>query len=356
VTKLNATGSALGYSTYLGGDWDDYGEGITVDATGSAYAVGFTRSPSFPTTAGAFQPTCGGGHLVPCEDAFVTKLNLMGSGLVYSTFLGGEDTEAAYGVAVDRDGEAYITGDTESMHFPTTPGAFQTNLAGRTDAFVTKLNASGTGLIYSTFLGGNNYDRGTGITVDASGAASITGNTQSLNFPVTPGAFQATCGGGGFGCYDVFITKVSPAGSTLIYSTFLGGSDYDESNRNGIAVIDEMIYVAGSTSSLNFPTTPGAFQTNYAGYGDAFVVKLDLVTGLLAYSTLLGGRYGDGASGVAVDTSGLAHITGSTWSDDFPITPGAFQTTPQGSVDSFVTKLEMTLTPRLYLPLILNGG
>jgi len=356
VTKLNATGSALGYSTYLGGDWDDYGEGITVDATGSAYAVGFTRSPSFPTTAGAFQPTCGGGYLVPCEDAFVTKLNLMGSGLVYSTFLGGEDTEAADGVAVDRDGEAYITGDTQSMHFPTTPGAFQTNLAGSYDVFVTKLNASGTGLIYSTFLGGNNYERGTSITVDASGAAFITGITGSSNFPITPGAFQTIHRGGD----DAFVLKLNATGSGLVYSTFLGGNQWDDSqaitgDTSGVAT------VTGLTRSSDFPTTPGAFQTTCGGgscypYNDAFVTKLNASGSALVYSTFLGGTGSDTGRGVAVDTNGVAYITGSTWSDDFPVTPGAFQTTPQGSVDSFVTKLEMTLTPRLYLPLILNGG
>jgi hypothetical protein len=349
VTKLNPTGSALAYSTYLGGSWDEYGNGITVDASGSAYAVGFTRSVSFPTTAGAFQPVCGGGHLVPCVDAFLTKLNAAGSGLVYSTFVGGSDNDYANSVSVDGNGAAYLTGETYSSNFPTTPGAYQAALAGWTDVFVTKLNASGSALVYSTYIGGNDYDTGYAIAFNTDGSAYLTGYTYSTDYPTTQAAFQTTCGS----CpadSDAFVTKVDAMGSDLIYSTFLGGNEWDNSfdiasDASGAA------YVTGFTRSSNFPTTPGAFQTTCGGgscypYNDAFVTKLNGLGSALDYSTLLGGAAGETGYSINVDTSGIAYVTGSMGANNnFPITPGAFQTTPQGGSDGFVTKLEMVADP-----------
>lgn len=281
---------------------------------------------------------------------------------------------------MDGDGDAYVTGDTSSTNFPTTPGAFQTTLAGWTDVFVTQLNATGSGLAYSTFLGGDNYDHSTVIAVDVSGAAFVTGITESSNFPTTPGAFQTTFAGG---WTDAFVTKLNQMGSGLVYSTFLGGSD-DESTNYGptIAVEAEAAYVTGYTYSSDFPITPGAFQTTCGGCpntNDTFITKLNMTGSTLLYSTFLGGSGPDAGQGIAVDGSGVAYVTGGTWSDDFPITPGGFQTTRQGQVDSFVTKLEMILNPltptptatptstptitptpspaayRVYLPLILNA-
>jgi len=212
VTKLNASGTALVYSTYLGGsDWDA-GFGIAVDGLGQAYITGDTESPDFPTTSGAFQTTHGGK-----TDVFVTKLNASGTGLVYSTYLGGSDRDEGSGIAVDGSGQAYITGWTNSNDFPTTSGAFQTRYGGGfRDVFVTKLNASGTALVYSTYLGGSDWDEGLGIAVDGLGQAYITGETMSPyppdhppdipDYPTTSGAFQTTHGGG----LDVFVTKINP--------------------------------------------------------------------------------------------------------------------------------------------------
>jgi hypothetical protein len=188
VTKLNSTGSALVYSTYLGGSDSDGGFGIAVDSLGNAYITGSTESFDFPTTAGALQTTFGGNG-----DAFVSKLNSVGS-LVYSSYLGGSNIDNGEGVAVDSFGNAYVTGETLSSDFPTTVGSLQTALRGGDDAFVTKLNSTGSALVYSTYLGGNSLDGGIGIAVDSPGNAYITGFTESIDFPTTPGALQTTFG------------------------------------------------------------------------------------------------------------------------------------------------------------------
>jgi hypothetical protein len=177
------------YSTFLGGSSDDEGHGIAVDDAGAAYVTGYTLSTDFPTAA-ALQVT---NHGAP--DAFVTKLNPAGSGLVYSTYLGGNGEDLGDGIAVDAAGNAYVTGQTRSTDFPTTVGAFQRALQGPADAFVTKLNPAGSGLVYSTYLGGGGFDAASGIAVDAGGNAYVTGLTYSTNFPTTAGAFQTTNAG-----------------------------------------------------------------------------------------------------------------------------------------------------------------
>ncbi len=205
VTKLNATGAGLVYSTYIGGSNYDYGRGIAVDASGNAYVMGETRSAGYDVTAGSFQTTNGGNY-----DVFVTKLNATGTALVYSTYIGGSSDDYGRGIAVDASGNAYVTGYTYSTDYDVTAGAFQTTNGGSSDVFVTKLNATGTALVYSTYIGGSTEDRGYGIAVDASGNAYVTGWTNSTNYDVTAGAFQTTNGGGS----DVFVTKLCP-GATM---------------------------------------------------------------------------------------------------------------------------------------------
>jgi hypothetical protein len=282
VAKLDSTGTALVFSTYLGGSSDDSGMGIAVDADGNAYVTGYTTSPNFPTTAGAFQPDFGG-----VAGTFVTKLNPTGTVLVYSTYLGGSGSDVGSGIAVDAAGNAYVTGTARSSDFPTTAGAFQVTSGGLSDAFVTKLDPSGSALVYSTYLGGGDYDGGWAIAIDGEGNAYVTGGTHvsgcycNANFPTTPDAFQPQFAGGlgpaGSGS-DAFFTKLNPAGSALLYSTYLGGRNND--SGNGIALDSAgNAYIAGSTNSTNFPTTPGAFQPNSGGGGfqfppwDAFVAK-----------------------------------------------------------------------------------
>src|SRR5438477_4149011 len=208
----------LVYSTYLGGSGNDEAWSIAVDSLGSAYVTGTTSSTNFPTTPGSFQTAFGGGS----ADIFVTKLNAIGSALVYSTYLGGSGSEGgAPGIAVDSLGNAYVTGGTASTNFPTTPGAFQTTLGGGTDAFVTKLNATGSALLYSTYLGGSGGEGGMfRIALDTVGNAYVVGHTSSTNFPTTPGAFQTAL----VGNVSAYVTKLNATGSALLYSTYLGGS------------------------------------------------------------------------------------------------------------------------------------
>jgi hypothetical protein len=346
VTKLNAQGTALVYSTYLGGrgiNQVDQGTAIAVDSAGNAYVIGLTSSSNFPTTAGAFQTTLGG-----FENAFVTKLNPSGTALVYSTYLGGSGVDFGTGIVVDSATNAYVTGDAGSSNFPTTPGAFQTTRVGSFEnAFVTKLNPGGTALVYSTYLGGSGVDFGRGIVVDSAANAYITGMTSSSNFPTTPGAFQTTFGG----TANAFVTKLNANGTGLVYSTYLGGSSNTQFDQGTAIAVDSAgnAYVIGLTSSSNFPTTAGAFQTTLGGFENAFVTKLNPSGTALLYSTYFGGRNGDFGEGIAVDAAGNAYITGGTNSSDFPITAGAFQTTLKSSQgNAFVTKLTLVSPVRFF--------
>ena len=342
VTKLNSTGSALVYSTYLGGSDNDIGNGIAVDGAGNAYVTGYTQFPDFPTTSGAAQTTFGGDL-----DAFVTKLDVTGSRLDYSTHLGGGGFDFGFNIVVDGAGSAYVTGYTRptnfpSTEFPTTAGAHQPTNAGEFDAFVTKLDASGSMLVYSTYLGGSDTETGQDIAVDGTGNAYVTGITDSTDFPTTAGAVQSTHAGG---VNDVFVTKLNATGSGLVYSTYLGGSDSDLGY--GIAVDGAgSAHVTGHTLSTDFPTTAGAVQTTSAGgFGDAFVTKLGATGIRLVFSTYLGGSgsAGDAGFDIALDAGGSAYVTGYTTSADFPTTAGAFQATHAGGdFDAFVTKLGVT--------------
>jgi hypothetical protein len=207
VTKINKLGSALVYSTYLGGIGFDVGSAVTVDGNGNAYISGWTTSANFPTTAGAFQPSApGAGNY----DAFVTKLNRQGSALVYSTYLGGTGVDFGYAIAVDEDSNAYTTGQTNSVNFPTSGGAFQPAKSappGEYDAFVTKVNRQGAALLYSTYLGGTGWDSGDALAVDEENNFYVTGRTYSLNFPTTAGVFQPADPDPNPTEVDAFVTK-----------------------------------------------------------------------------------------------------------------------------------------------------
>jgi hypothetical protein len=342
VTKLNSTGTGLIYSTYIGGSDDDIGFAIAIDGSDNAYITGITPSTDYNITPGAFQTFHGGGII----DVFVTKLNSTGTGLIYSTYMGGSDYDYVYGIAIDGFGNAYITGWTFSTDYDITSGAFQTSYGGGTnygDVFVTKLNSTGTGLIYSTYIGGSGVDIGHGIAIDGSGNAYITGITASTDYDITPGAFQTTYGGGGS---DVFVTKLNSTGTGLIYSTYIGGTNGD--HGYGIAIDGSgNAYITGFTTSTDFDITPGAFQTSNGGGSDVFVTKLNSTGTGLIYSTYIGGSDSDSGTDIAIDGSGNAYITGYTWSTDYDITTGAFQISfgggpPSGNGgDVFVTKISL---------------
>ena len=344
VAKLNPDGTALAYAAYLGGDGGELSYDLAVDQAGQAYVTGYTRSPDFPLTPGAYKTSLDG-----LTDAFVVKLNATGTGLIYGTVVGGSYLEWGYGLALDQAGSVYLTGLTTSADLPTTPGAFQAGpggAAGYYDSFVVKLNPGGSALEYSTYLGGDDSDTAWDIAVDPAGHAYVTGQTESLNFPVTPGAFQTEF-------RRLFVTKLNPSGSDLLYSTFLGGSGADEAWAIAVDGAGQA-YVAGDTTSTNFPTTPGAFQPAYhpgssvTREGDAFVVKFNAAGSGLIYGTYLGGTDHDTGFGLAIDGQGRAYLTGSTISADFPTTPAAFQPVRSGYPDAFVAKLNAAGSALMY--------
>jgi hypothetical protein len=262
ITKINATGSALAYSTYLGGSSDDDSWAIAVAASGNAYLTGNTSSTDFPTES-PIQGTNAGS-----SDAFVTKINATGSALAYSTYLGGSDWDCSYGIAVDTSGNAYLTGESRSTDFPTESPIQGTHAGGLYDAFITKINATGSALVYSTYLGGaSSGEHGRGIAVDTPGNAYLTGMTISTEFP-TESPIQGTHGGG----WDAFITKINATGSALVYSTYWGGSN-DEWGLGTAVDGSGNAYVIGWTSSTDFPTE-SSIQGTHGGGWDAFVTKI----------------------------------------------------------------------------------
>ena len=348
VTKFNRDGSGLVYSTFLNGGSTDRGYGIAVDDSGYAYVTGYTYSQFFPTTAGAYDQTHNGN-----SDVFVTKLNRMGNALVYSTFIGGGSLgpDEGHAIAVDGSGNAYITGFTYCSDFPTTSGAFDRTHNGQWDAFVTKLNAAGSGLSYSTFLGGDELEVGRDISVDGSGYAYIAGWTDSPGFPTTVGAYDGSMGG----LEDAFVTKVGLTGTSLAYSTFLGGGGLDRGF--GIAVDNaNKAYVTGWTGSSDFPKTTGAYDQWLAGVTDAFVTKFNFSGNGLDYSTYLGGAAREFARGITVDGSGNAYLTGVTESVDFPTSSSAVDTSFNGILDIFETKINSSGTGLLFSTFLGSQG
>lgn len=338
----------LVYSTFLGGSGPDQGLSIAVDGSGNAYVTGVTISPNFPVV-NPFDAEKGGGAQY-LADAFVTKLNPAGSALVYSTYLGGAGDETGYALAVDDNGSAYITGNTQWNDFPTTSGSYKP-ACDNGDVFVTKLTPAGNALAYSTCLGGAYDEIGAAIAVDDSGSAYVGGLTYSTDFPTTEGTFDRTCGadgscgstGGGGAPQDAFIARFNAAGSALVYSTYLGGSGgYEGVTAIAVDSVGDA-YVTGSTHSGDFPTTAGAFQTTcdtcsntvYTG----FVTKLNSAGSALVYSTYLGGSWKTAGMDLAVDATGAAYVVGQTDSSDFPTTAGAYDRT---GIDSggFLTKLD----------------
>ena len=332
VAKLSPAGSGLVYATYIGGNGDDQGAAIAVDSTGEAYVTGSTGSSNFPSVA-AFQPTLAGGR-----DAFALKINALGSLLVYSTYLGGVNTDTGNAIAVDSSDNAYIAGDTQSANFPIL-SAEQPVFGGNQNAFVTKLTSAGA-KVFSTFLGGWGVDHAGGIALDSTNNIYITGGTSSTNFPVL-GAIQAVNGGG----QDAFLTKINAAGSAIAYSTYLGGTGGSAENpeeANAVAVDSSgNAYIAGTTNSVNFPVTAGAFQASLNAVQDAFAAKVNPAGNALVYSSYLGGSAFNWANGIAVTSSGIAYVAGYTSSFDFPVVVPV-QASFGGLYDAFISVFNAT--------------
>jgi uncharacterized protein (TIGR03437 family) len=326
VAKLNVTGSALVYSTYLGGSESDRGVGIAVDASGAAYVTGQTYSSDFPTV-NALQPFSAGGG-----DAFVAKLNASGSALVYCTYFGAPKDDAGTAIAVDASGAAYVTGATNSTAGLPDEGPIPSVTFGEAHVFVVKLNPAGSAFLYATYFGGSDFDWPAGIAVGSSGNAYVTGYTSSSNFP-TRNPLQANAAADS----DAFVVKLNIYGSDLIYATYLGSSGADSGLAIAVDASDNA-YIAGETSSTNFPRTAGCLQAALKGVQDAFVAKLNAAGTALVYSTYLGGSGMDSAVGIAVDISGNAYVTGWTSSRDFP-TASPLQGASGGGTTAFVAKV-----------------
>lgn len=364
----------LVYSTYLGGSNSDTISAMVLDGSGNAYLTGTTSSTDFPVTPGAFETTDKDAR----SSVFVTELNSSGSALIYSTFLSGtggaSGGDSGESIAVDAAGDAYVTGYTYSSDFPTTEGAYQTTnnaaAASGTTSFVTKLNPTGTGLLYSTFLGGTVSDYASSIAIDAAGSAYVAGVAFSANYPVTTGAYQTTNKGAADFNGTAFVTKLNPTATSLVYSTFVGGStDYISQTSVKVAVnAAGDAYLFGDVGSADFPVTEGAYQTANKGLtgggSNLTLTELNATGTKLIYSTFLGGSgagyRGDAPNGLKLDSAGNAYLTGTTYEANFPVTKGAFQTANKASSGSlptgFVSKMNATGTALVYSTFLGGSG
>jgi beta-propeller repeat-containing protein len=349
VAKVNASGTALVYAGYIGGDNFDVGNGIAVDKKGNAYVTGFTDSTeaTFPATVGPDLTFNG------VRDAFVAKVKVSGTALVYAGYIGGDGSDGGSGIAVDKMGNAYVTGQTASTEatFPVTVGPDLTHNGGFfdafvvDDAFVAKVKASGTALVYAGYIGGDDFDQGFGIALDKKGNAYVTGQTSSVeaSFPVKIGP-DLTFNGG---FVDAFVAKVKASGTALVYAGYIGGDDSDFGS--GIAVDKKgNAYVTGSTFSTeaSFPVKIGPDLTFNGGFGDVFVAKVKASGTALVYAGYIGGDNGDNEDqgfGIAVDKKGRAYVTGQTFSTEasFPVKVGP-DLTSNGNFDAFVAKISET--------------
>lgn len=390
VTKLSADGSTMLYSTYLGGSNNDVGNGIAVDALGEAYVTGTTFSPNFPVTANSVNTYCGGDGKCGASlnnqsrivsNAFVTKLSVTGTNLVYSTYIGQYEFVTGQAIAVNANGVAFITGLVTPaipvsittppvfcpLLFPVDNG-FQTGFPGQaigisdgcdyiiasaaSNAYVMAISNTGNGILYSSYIGGSVQDEGLGIAADSNGNLYVTGLTYSPNFPTTIAGVDTTYTGSG----DAFLTQVNinlSGAASLLYSTYLGGNGITQGNAVALdGQGDSLAWVGGLTSSDLLDLPGGAIQDSYSGNDDGFVAKLNtsgLGAGSLVYFRYVGGSLADSVNGIAVDSTGDVFITGSTVSPDFPIVAGAFQTTfGGGNADAFVTEINPAGTTLIY--------
>jgi hypothetical protein len=342
VTKINPPGTAIVYSTFLGGTGGEGMGTLAVDPAGNVYVVGTTFSTDFPV----LHPVQ--AHNAGNSDVFVAKIAPSGDALVYSTYLGGSDYDFGLGIAIDPSGNAYLTGDTASTNFPgTASSSIQSSVVGGSyHAWAAKLDAAGSALIFSTYLGGSGNDDGFGIAVDGARSVYVAGQTTSPDFIGAAGSpIQAAIGGN----YDAFVTKINSAGTAILYSTFLGGSGGDFGYSIAVDSLRNA-YVAGGTVSPNFPKAESSpIQNHLGGATNAFVAKIDPSGGAIVYSTYLGGSGDDIATGIAVDSAGTVYVAGVTGSPDFPGTSGSpIQPALAGDSDAFVTSINPAGTAILF--------
>ena len=345
VAKVNASGSALVYSTLLGGSGSEYSvAGVRIDGAGNAYVAGTTTSLNFPVTTGAFQSTAAtaSNPLFPLTHGFVSKLNPTGSALTYSTYLSGSQGASPEAMTLTPTGEVLVTGTTTSSDFPTTTGAYQVAISASASRFVSRLNPGGTALVYSTFLGGRSNTNQSGIEVDGTGAAYITGDMIGT-FPATPGAFTGP-GAPGADTATVYVAKLSPGGSQLVYAVPLIAGTVTSPGAITVAP-NGNVWLTGRTNASNFPVTDNAYQSSYAAAacfgaipgpfagsgdifncGDAYLTVLNPSGSSLAYSTYFGSNGGEGGVALGMTPNGSGYLTGTTSSALLPATASAPQT------------------------------
>ncbi|MDD5427306.1 MAG: SBBP repeat-containing protein, partial [candidate division Zixibacteria bacterium] len=325
VTKLKTSGDSLFFSTYLGGNGSDFGLALTVDEDSYCYLTGTTYSTDFPVVS-ALQETPGGNG-----DLFIIKLNPAGDSILYSTYLGGNGYDGGEDIVIDDERNIYVTGGTDSDNFPVASPLYTNKL--QRDAFVSKISSDGSVLLFSTYLGGDKGDFGKALGLDGAGNILILGTTNSDNFP-SHRAIQDERSG----LYDAFLTRISNSGTSLIYSTYLGGLDDDWAIDMKVDA-DGYAYLTGYTFSLDFPKK-NAFQNTKAALADAFVTKVDSSGVFLIYSTFLGGNQNDYSQGIAFDAAGRVYVSGSTESTNFPLKREI--QTYQAASDAFITKFNAT--------------
>jgi hypothetical protein len=333
VASFSAVGGALNYCTFIGGSGEDQATGIAVDSAGSPYITGWTTSSNFPMVGG-FQHKLSG-----TRDAFVAKLSPAGNALVYSSYLGGSGVDSGYAIAVNSANSAIIVGDTTSTNLATV-SPIQAHSGGGQDAFMAIVNPAGSALTVLTYFGGSGIDHASCVHVGPNGGIILGGYTWSTNFP-TVSPFQAKSGGG----QDGFVMKLSPTGTAVKFSTYLGGSGGSNGAPEEVnsVNVDPLFYivVAGTTSSFDFPVTAGAFQTTFGGETDGFVTRYS-GAGVLSQSTFVGGSLADTISALALDFHGNVYLTGSTDSQDFPVR-NPMQHANGGSMDAFAVKMPVGL-------------
>ena len=343
MSKLSSDLSSLSASTFIGGSSYDSAYAITIDSSGNLYVAGVTESSDYPTTEGAYDSN---GHY----DVFVSKLSSDLSSLLASTFIGGSSNEYAHAITIDPSGNPCVAGRTYSSDYPTTEGAYDSSHNGDYDVFVSKLSSDLGSLLASTFIGGSNRDHARAITIDSSGNLYVTGYTSSSNYPTTTGAYDSSHNGD-----DVFVSKLSSDLGSLLASTFIGGSSSDIAYAITIDSSGNP-YVAGYTSSSDYPTTEGAYDSSHNGDYDVFVSKLSSDLGSLLASTFIGGSNRDHARAITIDSSGNLYVTGYTSSPHYPTTTGAYDSSFNGGVrDVFVSKLSSDLS-NLSAGTFIGGG
>jgi hypothetical protein len=323
-------------STFLGGSYSDGAYALAIDSSGNVFVAGSTGSSDYPTTSGAYDRSYNGDSH-EAGDVFISKLNNTLTTLMASTFIGGISYECANALAIDSSGNVFVAGYTEESDFPTTPGAYDRSFI-YWDGFVSKFNNTLTTLMASTFIGGSDYDSAGALALDSSGNVFVAGDTLSSDFPTTSGAYDRS-----FNNYDGFVSKFNNTLTTLLASTFIGGSDYEYTNALAIDSSGN-VFIAGYTSSSDFPTTSGAYDRSFNN-DDGFVSKFNNTLTTLLASTFIGGSDYDSAGALALDSSGNVFVAGYTFSSDFPTTLGAYDRSFNGvDVDVFLSKLNSTLT------------